>query len=451
LGYQLLAGQWIGPEDIQRIQYRNDQTAQSLTRFGKLFEKLSRLGRPGLLPSYSADAQEALDATDDPLAVFAIEAACVSGRSEAAKLAIPWLAKIDDPIASQALARLALFSSDGQARRQATESLTAKPFFDFVPELLAALSGGVQAMVVPSVDRRGTFVGYRVALAREGQDENRILLLDRSFQRDRRNNLVNGNMEMARAFNDATEMVVRLEASNQVLQQARSVNDENAQIARRNAMVANLISEVAGREFTRVPQDVWQWWDQYSESNRQAFKPTRYRRDQLTFNVPRYDERPVQECFVAGTPVTTSQGLRPIETLITGDLVLSKNPQTGQLSWKPVVTRTVRPPERTVVIEAGSDLLKCTTGHPLWVSGKGWQKASELTEGQILHGATEPVIVMSVTQATPAETFNLEIADNHTYFVGKERLLSHDVTARGQWRESVPGLRLAQANVSGSK
>jgi hypothetical protein len=40
-----------------------------------------------------------------------------------------------------------------------------------------------------------------------------------------------------------------------------------------------------------------------------------------------------------------------------------------------------------------------------------------------------------------AETYNLVVADFHTYFVGQERVLTHDVTPRRPTDATVPGLR----------
>lgn len=56
-----------------------------------------------------------------------------------------------------------------------------------------------------------------------------------------------------------------------------------------------------------------------------------------------------------------------------------------------------------------------------------------------------PTVVVELTESDEQPTFNLEIADNHTYFVGNHRLLSHDVTPRAPIRGAVPGVRLAAA------
>ena len=61
---------------------------------------------------------------------------------------------------------------------------------------------------------------------------------------------------------------------------------------------------------------------------------------------------PNAECFAAGTLVWTKTGQRPIESLEIGDLVLAQNVDTGELAYKPVIGRTVRPPKRLVTPES---------------------------------------------------------------------------------------------------
>jgi len=130
----------------------------------------------------------------------------------------------------------------------------------------------------------------------------------------------------------------------------------------------------------------------------------------------------------------------PIESLRVGDLVLSRDIPTGELSWKPIVRTTTRPPRPTFEIGLGVEKLFCTGGHLFWVSGKGWIKASQLKPGDILHAAAQPVVVMNVKQQPEAQTFNLAIDQTQTYFVGEQMIMSHDVTDRISTHLKVPGL-----------
>lgn len=146
-----------------------------------------------------------------------------------------------------------------------------------------------------------------------------------------------------------------------------------------------------------------------------------------------------QSCFVAGTEVQTARGLRKIETILPGDLVLSKDIATGELCFKPVIAPTTRKPAKTVILKVDDDTIHATTSHLLWVCGKGWTKAGDIQAGELLHSAAEPAVVIGSTPADELPTHNLIVADNHTYFVGTSRILSHDVLPRGAFHELIPG------------
>jgi RHS repeat-associated protein len=141
-------------------------------------------------------------------------------------------------------------------------------------------------------------------------------------------------------------------------------------------------------------------------------------------------------CFVAGTLVATSMGLTPIEDIDVGDQVWARDEQTGELALKPV-TALIRPSGRviwkvTFQMDEGTGAdyadFEVTDDHP-WGSIDGtWVRTDELKPGmeiQRAHGV--PARVVSVTQAERAEqTYNLEVSDFHTYFVGKGWVWVHN-------------------------
>lgn len=89
--------------------------------------------------------------------------------------------------------------------------------------------------------------------------------------------------------------------------------------------------------------------------------------------------------------------------------------------------------------------MQASTNHLLWVSGKGWVKAVDIKAGELLHAAAEPAVVVSSTAGPDMPTFNLVVADNHNYFVGPNRILTHDVLPRVSMVEQVPGQTLFTA------
>lgn len=89
---------------------------------------------------------------------------------------------------------------------------------------------------------------------------------------------------------------------------------------------------------------------------------------------------------------------------------------------------------------AGDQTITCTGGHPFWVCGKGWVKARELQAGTRFHGTRGTTPVAAPQPAGKAKTYNLVVADFHTYFVGEPQILSHDNTVSRPTEVLVPGL-----------
>ena len=146
------------------------------------------------------------------------------------------------------------------------------------------------------------------------------------------------------------------------------------------------------------------------------------------------------ECLVAGTPVWTNAGAVAVEKIRPGDMVLSQNPETGELGYKPVLRTTIRAAGPLVKIRADEAAIRCSGGHPFWVSGSGWVKAREMKAGMPLHAIEGTLQVYSVEPEDNAKTYNLIVADFHTYFAGRAMVLSHDNTIRQPTDAIVPGL-----------
>jgi hypothetical protein len=141
--------------------------------------------------------------------------------------------------------------------------------------------------------------------------------------------------------------------------------------------------------------------------------------------------------------VWTSAGTVPIEDIRIGDLVLSQNPETGELAFKPVLQTSVRPSEQLVriaVISRQEEFLEGSGGHPLWVSGDAWVLLRQIQSGAILHGIDGPAQVSFAEEGSVAETHNLVVDDFHTYVVGEAKVLCHDNTPRQPTSALVPGL-----------
>ena len=136
-------------------------------------------------------------------------------------------------------------------------------------------------------------------------------------------------------------------------------------------------------------------------------------------------------CFMAGTLVTTKEGLKPIEEVKIGEYVMSRNEESGETSYKKVTDTLIRSTYNICTIELENGKIKSTTGHLFMVKDKWWKAAAELKAGDILETADGKCkVVKSITveeKGYPVTTYNLSVEDNHTFFVGTLGVLTHNM------------------------
>jgi hypothetical protein len=302
----------------------------------------------------------------------------------------------------------------------------------------------VQASLMPNGR-----IGYRHEFLREGAERQELLVLDTEYRR------VASPTGSARAssrvaFRDAARTAMQLE---------RAVERQNAATAALNDRIVWVLSEVTGEGLPAQPDDWWKWWNEenevFVEGSKQVATISQSRRldvvEQDTGPLPSGGSgssggsvtpvTPRQDCLAAGTPVWTERGQIAIEQIRVGDLVLARDVDSGELAFKPVVRTTVRPAGPLVKITAGRETFETSGGHLFWVSGEGWVKSRKLQSGMVLHTASGPSRVSRVAEGSTAVTYNLVVADFNTYFVGQQKLLSHDNTVRRATSAVVPGLK----------
>jgi hypothetical protein len=101
--------------------------------------------------------------------------------------------------------------------------------------------------------------------------------------------------------------------------------------------------------------------------------------------------------------------LAPIETLDTGDLVLTGDPETGEVSAQPVITPITGTGTKhlvEVVTDAGT--WTATANHPIWVEGKGVGSTGGILVVQAMH---------DLGWLAGQTVHNLSIAGTHTYYI----------------------------------
>jgi hypothetical protein len=133
-------------------------------------------------------------------------------------------------------------------------------------------------------------------------------------------------------------------------------------------------------------------------------------------------------CFAAGTPVDTPDGLRLIEQIRVGDVVMSRDEQTGEMRPEHVLRIFVTPDQPLVDLTLGmGDHVRATPGHLFWTEDRGWVPAAYLEVGETLFGEHGPVEVSAAASLSGnATVYNMEIEDTHTYFVGVSSAWVHN-------------------------
>lgn len=139
------------------------------------------------------------------------------------------------------------------------------------------------------------------------------------------------------------------------------------------------------------------------------------------------------KCFVAGTLVQTESGAAAVEDVKVGDLVWAKHDVTGDVALKPVLAlhETEEKPvvEVTLRDEDGNlEVIGTTPEHPFWLDGKSWTRSENLNPGDLVQSRSGVALeVVSVElQEEKRPTFNFEVADYHTYFVGDGGVWVHN-------------------------
>ena len=136
------------------------------------------------------------------------------------------------------------------------------------------------------------------------------------------------------------------------------------------------------------------------------------------------------QCFIAGTLVATKNGLVPIENIEPGDLVWATDEKTGETALKEVVQLFRNETEEWVHVTLNGEELTCTPNHPFYSPVKGWTSAVDLRAGDILVMLNGEYVVVEQVQhellESPEITYNFEVEDYHTYYVGQDSILVHN-------------------------
>ncbi len=154
------------------------------------------------------------------------------------------------------------------------------------------------------------------------------------------------------------------------------------------------------------------------------------------------------QCFAEGTLVQTEEGMKAIEDIREGDMVLAYSEETGEQAYKPVTRLLRNKTDQWYHIYVNGEEIVCTAGHPFYIlnadqfrtkvefegvktdkDGK-WICAKDLKIGdEVLTGDRSCAIIEEIQKETLVKaetTYNFEVEDFHTYYVSEECILVHN-------------------------
>ena len=134
-------------------------------------------------------------------------------------------------------------------------------------------------------------------------------------------------------------------------------------------------------------------------------------------------------CFTRGTLVYGKNKFEPIENLKIGDTVYSYNLAKNKVELSRIINTLNRETEGIYEITTGEEKINVTAEHPFYVVGKGWTKAKDLENGNVLKSTKNEseVVILGIKKDHKILTvYNIEVDGNHNYFVTKSMILVHN-------------------------
>ena len=120
----------------------------------------------------------------------------------------------------------------------------------------------------------------------------------------------------------------------------------------------------------------------------------------------------------------------PIEEIAVGDYVWATDPETGVTELKQVTQLFRNETNELIHVTVNGEEITCTPNHPFYSPVKGWTSACKLRAGDVLVALNGEYVVVEQIQhellECPETTYNFEVGDFHTYYVGYEPILVHN-------------------------
>lgn len=137
-------------------------------------------------------------------------------------------------------------------------------------------------------------------------------------------------------------------------------------------------------------------------------------------------------CFMAGTPIAiTTNEYTPIELVCVGDYVCSYNEATGVSSLQQVSDVFCKEVYQTISLTINGEIIETTFSHPFYSPEYNqWITAGSLDVGDLVYcldGTVQTIEHVTVNNHDkPVKVYNFTVENDHTYFVGKSKILVHN-------------------------
>lgn len=459
LGDQQIRGRWFSKDEVDMATERSRRMVTELRKWlPKLQEVEKTLGNSKSSLAARKKALTDLNAIHEEEAIAALEWMAVQSEGSTA---LAFVTKIDQMFSHEAclaLTRIALADPTSETGQKAIQGLKRYPLDLYVPELLSLLRTPIQTQTAYRYEPNGNLVS-QVLLFQEAKDQKQIHEIVKTLATSRTERLplipvVAGNASRLdrRVYTMAHPAAIRslsVQTEHDASRQNDQVKMANLNLEEEMIPVFHVLKSATGLDLPNESSPWWEWWNRdYAyvvEPEKKVYRTSERSYSQPVLVENRYEElqqtRPRHECLVAGSLIQTEEGMVPIEQVRVGDRVLSQDSETGEVAWQVVLQTTKRPPEATLAVKTQDGELEATAGHSWWVAGNGWLRTKQLRKGMTLHTLKGTTRIESVEEKPqPVATYNLIVDGFHTYFVGKERILSYDNTELKGTLRTVPGL-----------
>lgn len=454
LGFIKRDGRWMSREQIEA----EDDEAYAQAAADRHWEPLLKRWKTWLSDEIlEKKAIKNLNAITDPRAVTSIRLVFPEKTRAVELLKIEMLKRIPGRESSRTLAALAIGSPTEEVRNQASLALKGRDPKDFAETLVNMIHSPIQYKVQP-VNGPGSTGGllidtprFRVLRTYDAPPAFRIASNFNGYAGLDPNGMpIVASGSDVRRFKDASTPVEQMElaileertaemiaaanikaavAQNRLIADVQDIEQTNSSAAALNDRVVPVLQTSLEAPDLQDNEDAWKQWyfDKVGYSYQPPAKVT------LVQNaVPQLPAPTFSDCFAAGTPVRTIDGPRPIESLNVGDRVLSQDVKTGALHFKPILAAHRSPPweTRRLTLNDSAPIVTCVY-HRFWKTGEGWVMARDLKKGDVIRVLTGVAAVTEIVPGPALPVYNLDVADDRSFFVGVLDALVHDNTPPG--------------------